>query len=107
VQLAFPDMAGGANSCSLIEGQATFAQCGACERRFKQNVRVPHGSELPHPTWRLLDPQRDRYLKWDSQTDREKWQAVKDSQTPCLYYWSSDYWLAQSEAEQSDEREPE
>jgi len=31
VQLAFPDLAGGANKCSLIEGQHNFAAFGACE----------------------------------------------------------------------------
>jgi hypothetical protein len=85
----------------------TFAQCGACERRFKDNVRVPQESELRDPTWRPLDPQRDHCLKWESQTDRERWQAVTDFQIPCLYYWSSEYWLALPEAAQSDEREPE
>ncbi len=107
VQLAFPDLAGGANHCSLIEGQSAFAQSGACEEQFKENVRAPLDSDTRHTTWCALDSERDRYLKCDSQSDREKWQAAKDSQLPCLYYWSSRYWLTQSEAEQTDERAPE
>ncbi len=107
VQLAFPDSAGGANRCSLIEGQTAFAQHGACESRFKEYVRAPKDEEVRHPSWRSLDPRRDHYLKWDSQTDREKWQTVKSSPLPSLYYWSSDYWLTQTVGEQTDEREPE
>ena len=99
VQLAFPEMAGGANCCSLIEGQANFAQYCACDRRFKENVRVPLPSELRQPMWRMLDAQRDRYLKWSSKTDIDAWQDVNRLQIPCLYYWSSEYWLSESEAE--------
>jgi hypothetical protein len=100
-------MAGGANSCSLIEGQKAFARNGASESRLKERVRVPKEEALRNPSWRSLDTRCDHYLKWESQTDREKWQGVKDSPMTCLYYWSSDYWLAHGVAEQGQEREPE
>src|SRR6266404_5196315 len=78
VQLAFPDLAGGANKCSLIEGQRNFAMFGACELRIKPHVRAPKESEAPNPAWRPLDSERDRYLKWGSKEDSQRWQTVKD-----------------------------
>jgi hypothetical protein len=100
VQLAFPDLAGGANGCSLIEGQATFSTLGACEPRVKPHVRDPVPSDLRNSAWRQLDATRDRYLRWDRQDDHRMWQAAKDSD-PCLYYWLPEYWLV-GKAEQSD-----
>src|ERR1700685_465375 len=73
VQLAFPDLAGGANKCSLIEGQQNFAAFGVCEMRFKSRVRAPNASDVREPKWKPLDPSRDRYLKWASQEDHRLW----------------------------------
>ena len=97
VQLAFPDLAGGANKCSLIEGQGNFAAFGACETRLKPDVRAPQESERLNPAWRPLEPKADRYLKWDRQEDHQLWQTVKDRKL-CLYYWLPEYWLAQRPA---------
>jgi hypothetical protein len=94
VQLAFPDLTGGANHCSLIEAQRNFSSFGACEMRIKEHVRGPNESDRRNEAWRPLQPDSDRYLKWDVQEDHQKWQGVKDSRTLCLYYWLSDYWLA-------------
>jgi hypothetical protein len=94
IQLAFPDLAGGANNCSPIEGQQNFVAFGACEMRVKDHVRAPIDSDARDPAWRLLDPARDPYLKWSKQEDHQKWQAVKDTGPLCLYYWLPDYWLA-------------
>jgi hypothetical protein len=93
VQLAFPDLAGGANHCSLIEGQANFAAFGACEERVKPHVRALQSSDVRNSAWRPLDPTRDRYLQWGRPADHEAWQAAKDSDL-CLYYWLPEYWLA-------------
>jgi len=93
VQLAFPDLAGGANHCSLIEGQRSYAEFGACEQRVLPHVRRANESDPRDPSWRPLDAGRDRYLHWDSLPDRDLWQSVKDSGDKCLYYWRSDYWL--------------
>lgn len=98
VQLAFPDLAGGANGCSLIEGQRNFAAFGACEARVKPLTRAPRPSEAADPAWRPLDPGRDRYLSWDVREDHEAWQAAKDAGS-CLYYWRPGYWLAGRVAE--------
>lgn len=94
VQLAFPDLAGGANKCSLIDGQHNFAAFGACELRIKSHVRAPKKSETRNPAWRPLDPESDRYLKWGSKEDGQRWQAIKNSRGVCLYYWLPEYWLA-------------
>ena len=69
VQLAFPDLAGGANKCSLIEGQRSFAAFGACEMRITDHVRAPLESETRDPAWRPLQPVLDCYMKWTSEAD--------------------------------------
>jgi Cysteine-rich CPCC len=87
-------MAGGANECSLIDGQHNFCEFGACEVRIKDHVRAPMDSEQRDPAWRPLQPERDHYSKWDSQEDQHKWQAIKDPGIRSLYYWLPEYWLA-------------
>jgi hypothetical protein len=99
VQLVFPDLAGGANQCSLIEGQQNFAAFGACEIRIKDQVRAPKKSDTRDPAWRPLQPARDHFLKWGAKEDHEKWLVVKDSRTLCLYYWLPEYWLAYNSAD--------
>jgi hypothetical protein len=93
VQLAFPDMAGGANKCSLIEGQRNFASFGAWERRLIANSRQPRSDEDRDARWRPLDPSSDHHLQWHSRADHDLWQTVKDTRI-CLYYWLADYWLS-------------
>ena len=94
VQLAYPDCAGGANDCSLIEGQRNFATFGACELRLKGHVRQPKNDERRAAGWRPLDPDRDRFFKWESEDDQKIWQEAKISDGLCLYYWTPTYWLA-------------
>ncbi len=94
VQLGFPDMAGGANGCSLIEGQQSFAEFGACEQRFKRSVRAPGDSVARDSDWRRLDPERDRYLKWEAEQDHQLWRSAKHPETS-LYYWRPEFWLLQ------------
>jgi quercetin dioxygenase-like cupin family protein len=63
VQLAFPDLAGVANKCSLIDGQRNFARVGACEERVKSHVRVPQALEAINAAWRPLKPLHDRVAR--------------------------------------------
>jgi hypothetical protein len=93
VQLGFPDLAGGANKCSLIEGQRNFALFGACEARLKEHVRVPLDSDVRDPAWRPLVPECDRFLSWGRREDHDLWQQAKHSEALCLYYWMQEYWL--------------
>jgi hypothetical protein len=96
VQLAFPDLSGGANACSLIDSQQNFVHIGACEQRFKGDVRPPTGSDRLDPDWRPLDTNRDEFLQWATRDDHELWQLVKDRESLCLYYWSPTYWLLEA-----------
>ena len=93
VQLAFPDLSGGANKCSLIEGQRNFDTLGACEERVKGYVRPAKGSDLRDSDWRPLNMECDQFLKWDNRDDHQLWQKAKDRAHLCLYYWLPDYWL--------------
>ncbi|MBE3098887.1 MAG: hypothetical protein IMZ44_17360 [Planctomycetes bacterium] len=93
VQIAFPDLAGGANKCSLIEGQRNFAECGACEKRILPHVQPPGPKDVRDPSWRPLDADRDLYLHWGRRDDHDFWQSIKDTRDKCLYYWKPDYSL--------------
>jgi cysteine-rich CPCC protein len=95
VQLAFPDMAGGANKVSLIEAQNNFAKFGVSEQKFKGNVRKASEEDARDDLWRPIDIDQDIYLHWEVDADRKHWQAFKDSPEPLLYYWRNDYWLKQ------------
>ena len=63
VQIGFPDLAGGANGCSLIDGQKNYEQNGVCEGKMSTFVRQPNDSDSRDPSWRLLDPEVDPYLR--------------------------------------------
>lgn len=93
VQLAFPDLPGGANNCSLIEGQRNYELSGVCEDRFKASVRQPSILDIKDPDWRPLKTEIDPHWKWGSQEDGQLWDAVKNRKSLCLYYWSPEYWL--------------
>jgi len=63
VQILDPAREGGANRPSLIECQASYALCGAAERRFVSDVRPPDPDEPRDPFWRpatVLDAQGAR-----------------------------------------------
>jgi hypothetical protein len=91
VQLAFPLMAGGANSISLHQSQKNFLNLGVSDKRFAANVRPPAASDERDASWRPFDPRLDAHLRWDAPEDRERWQNVTSD--VCLYWWRSDYWL--------------
>jgi hypothetical protein len=95
VQLAFPDMVGGANDCSLIEGQKSYATCGACKPRMRTHVRSVGETDVRDSSWRPLKSATDRHLRCSSQDDHRLWGSVKNGRSICLYYWRPDYWLNQ------------
>jgi hypothetical protein len=90
-------MAGGANKCSLIEGQRNFAAFGACESRLIPHTRPPLEGERRDSRWRPLDPRNDRHLRWQSRADHDLWQTVKNADLP-MYYWLPEFWLDRPEA---------
>src|SRR5258706_3601480 len=98
VQLAFPDLAGGANKCSLIDGQRNYEQFGVCEQRLKAHVRPPQSAEKRAPRWRPFEPARDRYLSWAHAADHDIWDSVKSTPDRCDYYWLAEYWLTWRQA---------
>ncbi len=93
VQLAFPDLAGGANECSLIGGQVAFSEYGACEQRVLPHVRPAGSGDARESSWRPLDVTLDSYLRWSNRPNHDLWHTVKDSREICLYYWRPDHWL--------------
>lgn len=93
VQLAFPDMAGGANHVSLIEAQQNFSATGVIEARLKSDVRRPTSLDAQDPTWRPLSLEKDIYLHCRSESDHAKWDACKNARPRKLYYWRNGYWL--------------
>jgi len=90
--LAFPDLTGGANKCSLIEGQLNFIKFGSCEEQFVDKVQVPTDSDRKDIQWRPIDLINDSILRWNRPDDYELWNSAKESEL-CLYYWQSAYWL--------------
>lgn len=92
VQLAFPNLKGGANTPSLLECQANFRRFGVCESRFADHVRQPEAGDRRDPTWRPLDRSRDPMLDWESPDDHARWKHC--AHDACLYWWREEYWLA-------------
>jgi len=94
VQLAFPDLSGGANKVSLISGQASFILYGVSEERFSRNVRRPKDTDIRDILWRPINVESDRLLSWGNSEDHQKWDSVKGEDLGSrIYYWSSEYWL--------------
>lgn len=91
VQLAFPQMAGGANTLSLYESQKSFLRIQVSDPRFSDKARVPTPSEKKDTGWRPIVPSSDPTLSWESSSDREHWK--KHGGHGRLYWWRADYWL--------------
>jgi hypothetical protein len=91
LQLAFPNLDGGANRVSLIEGQKNFLMHGVCEPAMKQHVREPAKNEQRDASWEPYDPERHHALDWDSKSDHNLWEKVKN-ESPNLYYWQPEFW---------------
>ena len=94
--LGFPDLAGGANRCSLIDGQKNYETCGACEPEMRAHVRPARETDSRDPRWRPLQAECDRHLQWSRPEDHMLWQSIKDATGLCLYYWLPDFWLKKS-----------
>ena len=107
VQLAFPDLSGGANKVSLIEGQASFILHGVSEERFSRNVRQPKSTDIRDTSWRPVNVESDQLLSWDNSEDHQKWDSMKNEDLGRrIYYWSSDYWLNGNAPEQGAAANP-
>ena len=91
VQLAFPNMNGGANKVSLIEGQTNFMAHGVCEPAMKKHVRPATRDEPRDPTWTPYNSSEHRGLDSSSKSDSALWDKVQDC-SPNLYYWRANFW---------------
>lgn len=89
VQLRFPTLEGGANKLSLIQSQLNFPKFGACEERFRKDVRRPKKTDLRDLEWRMIDGSRDSFE--EPITDSKQFTPYPDDGTT-LYYWRSSYW---------------
>lgn len=52
IQFKEPNLSGGANRVSLIEGQNNFLAFGACEYDMIKNVRKPNNKDNWNPKWK-------------------------------------------------------
>ncbi|GAA3469173.1 CPCC family cysteine-rich protein [Nonomuraea roseola] len=81
VQLRWPDRVAGANRIPLIEAQQHFQDHGACDERSLGHVRPPRDDEPLDPSWRPIDPERDRF-----EPQAVQLAAWPDDRT-VLYWW--------------------
>lgn len=91
VQLAFPNLVGGANKTSLIESQQNFIKYGVCERRFIKNVKESRTNDKKDKDWRPININEDNFFDCNKKEDNEKWDRIKNSQGINLYYWTEEY----------------
>ena len=86
VQLRWPDMAGGANGPSLVEGQRNYQRLGAMEARFMDNVRRASPEEAMDIGWRPVDPTCDSFEP----------NGIQETPWPddltVLYWWRTTFW---------------
>ena len=90
VQLRYPEMGGGANKVSLIEGQKNFAAIGVSEGRFREHVRKPENNDPRDLKWRMIAPEMDNFEKIRGSNGKSPPYPKDMTQ---LYYWRDNYWL--------------
>lgn len=78
IQLAMPDMGGGANHVSLVEAQTNYQNLGASEPRVSRFVRAATNEDKREPGWRPIDNKLDYF---EAERDTE-WPA-----DPTVLYW--------------------
>ena len=83
-QLRFPDLGNQTNFVPLREAQQNYAQFGAIEQRFAQDVRKPNAADARDPDFRAILPS-------DSFEDGPS-DAEGPSDTTELYYWRPTFW---------------
>ena len=88
VQLRWVDVAGGANSVSLVDAQRNYATLGCCEARFLSHVRAPVLTDRRDPEWRIVDLATDR----EPHTPGMNYRGTYPDDSTRLYYWRASYW---------------
>jgi hypothetical protein len=83
-QLRFPDLGGGTNWVPLSEAQRNFAQFGAIEERFANDVRPVRPDDEREPGFRAISPNDSFEIPG---TD-----AAGPDDPTALYYWRPTFW---------------
>jgi len=86
VQLRWPDVRGGANSPSLIDAQANFAEFGSSEERRLPSSRPPTPSDHRETGWRPIDLALDRF------EPRGTSEGEHPSDSTAFYWWRPTFW---------------
>ena len=85
LQLEFPTtLDGGANTTTLFDAQAAYGKALTRLSRKHPGIQPPFERD---PSWRPIDPQRDRFPEWDAQQS-ERAPHADDR----LYYWRETFW---------------
>ena len=88
-QLRFPNIGGGANHVSLIEGQCNFALLGVCESRLASKVRRPEPSDQRDFGWRPVNERTDNI---EAPVHGVDYGQTYPEDLTSLYYWRPTYW---------------
>ena len=83
-QLRFPDLGARTNFVPLAEAQRNYAQFGAIEQRFAQDVRKATAADARDADFRPISPS-------DSFEDTPS-EAGGPSDPTSLYYWRPTFW---------------
>jgi len=90
LQLEFATtLAGGANQPTLEEAQRNFKTFGACEERFRGNVKPAPAMQARDPDWRPVDRALDSFVDFDKPDPAKERAPELDAS---LYYWRPTFW---------------
>ena len=86
LQLRFPELGDQTNFVPLAEAQRNYAQVGAIEARFADDVRKPTDEDARDPDFRPIGPD-DSFEPTPSDDP-----ADGPSDPTALYYWRPTFW---------------
>ena len=84
LQLRFPSLADATNTVSLREAQQSYAQVGAIEARFVEDVRKPTPEDRLDPGFRPI-AESDSF-------ETEVTEEGGPADATALYYWRPTFW---------------
>lgn len=82
VQLLDPWFVGGANRPNLVEAQASYASCGAMEKRFLQNVKGVLPTDHRDPDWRRVAEYDRAFVRAPRDLSDDEYRDLSN-----WYYW--------------------
>jgi hypothetical protein len=85
LQLEFAtSLAGGANSVTLADAQASFLKAADRLGRKRPGTTMPR---VRDPDWRPIDLTRDRFAEWNDEMPERAPEGEEE-----LYYWRTTFW---------------